>query len=111
MVSDRPFTGLVALVLCCCALQGAAQENSQAELEAEKAAITARIAATQALLTAARDDQQRTTGELAILKEDLALRQQLLSNLERERRRAEQRLEEKRLRDELGDYDLELDDF
>ena len=27
------------------------------------------------------------------------------------RRLAEQRLEEKRLRDELGDYDLELDDF
>jgi hypothetical protein len=27
------------------------------------------------------------------------------------RRRAEQRLEEKRLRDELGDYDLELDDY
>ena len=27
------------------------------------------------------------------------------------RRLAEQRLEEKRLRDELGDYDLELNDF
>ncbi len=27
------------------------------------------------------------------------------------RRRAEQRLEEKRMRDELGDYDLEFDDF
>ena len=27
------------------------------------------------------------------------------------RRRAEQRLEERRLRDELGDYDLHLDDF
>lgn len=27
------------------------------------------------------------------------------------RRMAERRLEEKRLRDELGDYDLELDDF
>jgi hypothetical protein len=27
------------------------------------------------------------------------------------RRRAEQRLEEKRLRDQLGYYDLELDDF
>ena len=27
------------------------------------------------------------------------------------RRLAEKRLEEKRLRDELGDYDLELDDF
>jgi len=31
--------------------------------------------------------------------------------LTEKRRRAEQRLEEKRLRDELGDYDLELDDF
>ncbi|MHA7815777.1 MAG: PA3496 family putative envelope integrity protein [Pseudohaliea sp.] len=27
------------------------------------------------------------------------------------RRRAERRLEEKRLREELGDYDLELDDY
>ena len=27
------------------------------------------------------------------------------------RRRAEQQLEERRLRDELGDYDLHLDDF
>ena len=31
--------------------------------------------------------------------------------LAQKRRRAEQRLEEKRLRDELGDYDLEFDDF
>ena len=31
--------------------------------------------------------------------------------LAEKRRRAEQRLEEKRLREELGDYDLELDDF
>jgi hypothetical protein len=31
--------------------------------------------------------------------------------LAEKRRRAEQRLEEKRLRDELGDYDLQLDDF
>lgn len=31
--------------------------------------------------------------------------------LAEKRRRAEQRLEQKRLRDELGDYDLELDDF
>ena len=106
MVSDRPFTGLVALVLCCCALQAAAQENSQAELEAEKAAITARIAATQALLKSARDDQQRTTGELAILKEELALRQQLLSNLERERRRAEQRLDARKSSVEEADEQL-----
>ena len=106
MVSDRPFTGLVSLVLCCCALHGAAQKNSQAELEAEKAAIAARIAATQALLKSARDDQQRTTGELAILKEDLALRQQLLSNLERERRRAEQRLDARKSSVEEADEQL-----
>ena len=31
--------------------------------------------------------------------------------LVQKRRLAEQRLEEKRLRDELGDYDLELDSF
>lgn len=31
--------------------------------------------------------------------------------LAEKRRRAEQRLEERRLRDELGDYDLERDDF
>ncbi len=31
--------------------------------------------------------------------------------LAEKRRRAEKRLEEKRLRDELGYYDLELDDF
>jgi hypothetical protein len=31
--------------------------------------------------------------------------------LAEKRRRAEQRLEQKRLREELGDYDLELDDF
>ncbi len=31
--------------------------------------------------------------------------------LAEKRRRAEQRLEQRRLREELGDYDLELDDF
>jgi len=31
--------------------------------------------------------------------------------LAEKRRRAEQRLEEKRMRDELGYYDLDLDDF
>ena len=31
--------------------------------------------------------------------------------LAKKRRRAEQRLEEKRMRDELGDYDLEFDDY
>ena len=31
--------------------------------------------------------------------------------LAQKRRRAERRREEKRMRDEIGDYDLELDDF
>ncbi len=35
----------------------------------------------------------------------------LRQSLTEKRRRAEQRLEQRRLRDELGDYDLELDDF
>ena len=35
----------------------------------------------------------------------------LRQSLTEKRRRAEQRLEERQLRDELGDYDLELDDF
>ncbi|AQA17200.1 hypothetical protein BST95_02170 [Halioglobus japonicus] len=46
--------------------------------------------------------------------EDLAELAPLASDKQRlaeKRRRAEQRLEEKRLRDELGYYDLELDDF
>jgi len=35
----------------------------------------------------------------------------LRKNLTEKRRRAEQRLEERQLRDELGDFDLEMDDF
>lgn len=45
------------------------------------------------------------------LLEDLAPVSSEKQRLVEKRRLAEQRLEEKRLRDELGDYDLELDDF
>ncbi len=47
------------------------------------------------------DDDMLDLGPAATDKQRLA----------EKRRRAEQRLEEKRLRDELGYYDLELDDF
>jgi hypothetical protein len=47
------------------------------------------------------DDDMLDLGPIATDKQRLA----------EKRRRAEQRLEEKRLRDELGYYDLELDDF
>jgi hypothetical protein len=43
--------------------------------------------------------------------EDLAPVSSEKQRLAAKRRRAEQRLEERRLRDELGDYDLHLDDF
>ena len=43
--------------------------------------------------------------------QDLAPMSSEKQRLAEKRRRAEQRLEEKRLRDELGDYDLELDDY
>jgi hypothetical protein len=43
--------------------------------------------------------------------EDLAPVSNSKRLLAEKRRRAEQRLEERRLRDQLGYYDLELDDF
>lgn len=45
--------------------------------------------------------------EILAVPEDEARKQSLAEK----RRRAEKRLEEKRLRDELGYFDLELDDF
>ncbi len=42
---------------------------------------------------------------------DLSPPSPMRRNLVEKRRRAELLLEKKRLRDELGDYDLELDDF
>lgn len=78
----------------------------QAELEAEREAIGARIAATQAMINEARDDQERTTEELALLQEELGLRQQLLGNLGKERRAAERRLDERKRRVEDADAQL-----
>ena len=65
-----------------------AQGGEQARLEAERKAISDRIAATQSLLQSTRDDKARSTQEWAVLKEQLSLRQQLLSNLRAERRAA-----------------------
>jgi hypothetical protein len=51
-------------------------------------------------------------GELPdeMLQDDIPISSEKQRLVQR-RRLAEQRLEEKRLREELGDYDLELDDF
>ena len=72
-----------------------AQGGEQARLEAERKAISDRIAATQSLLQSTRDDKARSTQEWAVLKEQLSLRQQLLSNLRAERRAAERRLSQR----------------
>lgn len=72
-----------------------AQNGNRAELEAERKAISDRIAATQSLLQTTRDDKAKSTQEWAVLKEQLSLRQQLLSNLRAERRAAERRLSQR----------------
>ena len=95
---------VAALVLCLGAL---GQGGKQSELEAERQAISARIAQTQALINAARDDQQQTTQELSLLREELKLRQQLLSNLRKERRAAERRLDARKSSVEGADAQLE----
>jgi septal ring factor EnvC (AmiA/AmiB activator) len=94
----------VALVLC---VTASAQGSKKSELEAERSAISARIAATQALLEDARSDQQRTTQELSLLKEELNLRQQLLSNLRKERWAAERRLDARKTSVEGADAQLD----
>ena len=97
------------LLLAVMALVGTAQAqgNKKSELEAERNALSARIAATQALIEDARDDQQRTTQELSLLKEELHLRQQLLTNLRQERRAAERRLDTRKTSVEGADAQLE----
>ena len=72
-----------------------AQSGNRAELEAERKAISDRIAATQSLLQTTRDDKAKSTQEWAVLKEQLSLRQQLLSNLRAERRAAERRFSQR----------------
>jgi len=50
-------------------------------------------------------------GDMTDVDEDFAPVTSEKQRLAEKRRRAEQRLEQRRLREELGYYDLELDDF
>ena len=105
ITSPLLFKVCLSLLLSACMLPGFGQ-GEQAKLEAEREAISARIAATQSLISEARDDQQRTTQQLTLLQEELVLRQQLLGNLGRERRAAEIRLDERKQRVEEADDQL-----
>ena len=84
-----------------------AQTTNQAELEAERKALTERIAATQSLLKSTEDDRNRTTQEWAVLKTQLNLRQQLLSNLSAERKAAERRFRQRQEGVQTADVQLE----
>ena len=96
-----------ALALCLLNLPVWGQTGKQAELEAERKAISDRIARTQSLLEDARKGQQRSTQELALQREELALRQQLLANLTEERRASERRLDTRKAN--VADADAQLE--
>ena len=85
---------LLLVTFCALAIGASsrAQTGDRERLESERAAISERIAATQSLLDATREDKDRSTQEWAVLKEQADLRQQLLANLQAERRAAERAL-------------------
>jgi len=84
-----------------------AQTNDSAKLEAEKKALTERIAATQSMLKSTQDDRSRTTQEWAVLKAQLNLRQRLLSNLRTERKASERRFTKRQQGVEDADAQLQ----
>ena len=89
---------LLLVTFCALAIGASsrAQTGDRERLESERAAISERIAATQSLLDATREDKDRSTQEWAVLKEQVDLRQQLLANLQAERRAAERALERRK---------------
>ena len=89
---------LLLVTFCALAIGASsrAQTGDRERLESERAAISERIAATQSLLDATREDKDRSTQEWAVLKEQVDLRQQLLANLQAERRAAERALDRRK---------------
>jgi len=89
---------LLLVTFCALAIGASsrAQTGDRERLESERAAISERIAATQSLLDATREDKDRSTQEWAVLKEQADLRQQLLANLQAERRAAERALDRRK---------------
>ena len=100
---------LLLVTFCALALGRSswAQTGERERLESERAAISERIAATQSLLDATREDKDRSTQEWAVLKEQVDLRQQLLANLQAERRAAERTLDRRKAGVRKADGQLE----
>ena len=100
---------LLLVTICALAIGGGswAQLGERERLESERTAISERIAATQSLLDATREDKDRSTQEWAVLKEQVDLRQQLLANLQAERRAAERALDRRKAGVRKADGQLE----
>lgn len=100
---------LLLVTFCALAIGASsrAQTGDRERLESERAAISERIAATQSLLDATREDKDRSTQEWAVLKEQVDLRQQLLANLQAERRAAERALDRRKAGVREADYQVE----
>ena len=100
---------LLLVTICALAIGGDswAQTGERERLESERTAISERIAATQSLLDATREDKDRSTQEWAVLKEQVDLRQQLLANLQAERRAAERALDRRKVGVRKADGQLE----
>ena len=100
---------LLLVTFCALAIGASsrAQTGDRERLESERAAISERIAATQSLLDATREDKDRSTQEWAVLKEQVDLRQQLLANLQAERRAAERALDRRKAGVREADGQLE----
>ncbi len=75
---------------------GYGQTDERKRLESERQALADRINATKSLLEATRESRDRSTQEWAVLREQLGLRQQLLTNLQAERKAAERAIRKRK---------------
>ena len=79
----------------CLATTGIGQTVERERLESERQALAERINATKSLLDETRESRDRSTQEWAVLREQLGLRQQLLTNLQAERKAAERTIKKR----------------
>ena len=87
---------LTLFLSICLGTIGHGQTDERKRLESERQALAERINATKSLLDATRESRDQSTQEWAVLREQLGLRQQLLTNLQAERKAAERALKKRK---------------
>jgi len=87
---------LTLFLSICLGTIGHGQTDERKRLESERQALADRINATKSLLDATRESRDQSTQEWAVLREQLGLRQQLLTNLQAERKAAERALKKRK---------------